>query len=108
MKQFLSLLSVAAWLAVGCIDLDGDEILPDEGSLTGGLVVDPVSESAFETSIIAAGTAAATTYDFGDADPSDDNIAGTTFDRIISIVFGGSQATVTGDENGIVTVSGSR
>ena len=55
MKQFLSLLSVAAWLAVGCIDLDGDEILPDEGSLTGGLVVDPVSESTFETSIIAAG-----------------------------------------------------
>ncbi len=106
MKQFLSLLSVAAWLAVGCIDLDGDEILPDEGSLTGGLVVDPVSESTFETSIIAAGTAAATTYDFGDADPSDDNIAGTTFDRIISIVFGGSQATVTGDANGIVTVSG--
>ncbi|MBQ6958760.1 MAG: carbohydrate-binding domain-containing protein [Bacteroidales bacterium] len=106
MKQFLSLLSVAAWLAVGCIDLDGDEILPDEGSLTGGLVVDPVSESTFETSIIAAGTAAATTYDFGDADPSDDNIAGTTFDRIISIVFGGSQASVSGDVNGIVSVDG--
>ena len=108
MKKILSLLSLAAWLAVGCIDLDGDEILPGDASFTGALVVDPVDASAFETSIVAASTAAATHYDFGDTDTSDDNIVNTTFDRIISIVFGGSQAMVSGDANGIVSVEGNR
>lgn len=36
----------------------------------------------------------------------EDAVANTSFDRTISIVFGASGATVTGDENGIVTVSG--
>ena len=36
----------------------------------------------------------------------DDNITNTNFARTISIVFGASGATVSGDENGIVTVSG--
>ena len=36
----------------------------------------------------------------------DDNIANTTFVRTISIVFGASGATVSGDENHVVTVSG--
>lgn len=38
---------------------------------------------------------------------ADDNIGSTTFDRTISIVFSGSgNATVTGDANGIVKISG--
>lgn len=37
---------------------------------------------------------------------SDDDIANTTFARTISIVFGSAGATVTGDETGIVSVSG--
>ena len=106
MKKLLILIFVATALAAGCIDLDGDETLPSDEIFTGGLVVDPVDESSFETSIVAAGTAAATHYDFGDADTSDDNISNTTFDRIISIVFGGSKASVSGDANGIVTVDG--
>ena len=36
----------------------------------------------------------------------EDAIANTSFDRTISIVFGAAGATVTGDDNGIVTVSG--
>jgi hypothetical protein len=36
----------------------------------------------------------------------DDAIANTTFDRTISIVFAATGATVSGDENGIVTVAG--
>lgn len=36
----------------------------------------------------------------------DDAIANTTFDRTISIVFADAGATVSGDENGIVAVSG--
>ena len=36
----------------------------------------------------------------------EDAIANTTFDRTISIVFADAGATVSGDENGIVTVSG--
>ena len=36
----------------------------------------------------------------------EDNIANTTFDRIISIVFSATGAKVTGDVNNIVTVSG--
>ena len=47
-------------------------------------------------------------FSFGDADTSDDNIANTTFDRVIAIAFGGSQATVSGDVNGIVSVDGNR
>ena len=37
---------------------------------------------------------------------SDDDIANTTFSRTISIVFGSAGATVTGDEKGVVSVSG--
>ncbi len=106
MKQFFLFLPLAALLAGGCVDFEGDEPLPVDDTVISGISVPTVDESAFAANIVAAGTAATTTYDFGDADTSDDNIAGTTFDRIISIVFGGSQATVTGDENGIVTVSG--
>lgn len=106
MKKSLPLLFVVLCLTAACIDLDGDEDQPIDDTLIGGLSVPTLDESTFEANIVAAGTAAVTTYNFGDADTSDDNIAGTTFDRIISIVFGGSQATVTGDENGIVTVDG--
>jgi hypothetical protein len=106
MKQFFLFLPLAAILAGGCVDFEGDEPLPVDDTVISGISVPTIDESTFATNIVAAGTAATTTYNFGDADTSDDNIAGTTFDRIISIVFGGSQATVTGDENGIVTVSG--
>ncbi len=106
MKQFFFLFPIAAMLAVGCVDFDGEEPIPVDNTPISEVSVPSIDESTFETSIVAAGTAAATSYNFGDADTSDDNIAGTTFDRIISIVFGGSQATVTGDENGIVTVDG--
>ena len=106
MKTHLILLLTAAAMAVGCIDFDGDEVSPvDNGT---GTVVNPVDESSFETTIVPAATAAGTSYDFGDADTSDDNIAGTTFDRVISIVYGSGGATVTGDEKGIVTVNGNR
>ncbi|MBR3449394.1 MAG: hypothetical protein IKH24_00970, partial [Bacteroidales bacterium] len=106
MKPFYLLLPLAAILAGGCVDFDGDEPLPVDDTVISGISVPAIDETTFATNIVAAGTAATTTYNFGDADTSDDNIAGTTFDRIISIVFGGSQATVTGDENGIVSVSG--
>ena len=106
MKKHLILLLTAAVIAVGCIDFDGDDNTPiDNGTEP---VVNPVDETTFETQIVPASTVAGTSYDFGDTDTSDDNIANTTFDRVISIVFGGSQATVTGDEKGIVTVDGNR
>ena len=105
MKTHLLLLLTAAALAVGCIDFDGPEIDPVNNNTEVNLV-NPVDDSAFETSIVAATTPAALSYNFGDADTSDDNIVNTTFDRVISIVFGGSQATVTGDDKGIVTVDG--
>ena len=38
----------------------------------------------------------------------EDAIDNTTFDRTISVVFGASGASVTGDDNGIVTVSGNQ
>ena len=107
MKTSLPLLFFAVLcITASCVDLDGDEPFPVDDTVISGISGPTIDESAFATNIVAAGTAATTTYNFGDADTSDDNIAGTTFDRIISIVFGGSQATVTGDENGIVTVSG--
>ena len=106
MKRFILFFPLAAVMAAGCIDFDGDEIQPVDDTSINVISVNPVDESTFDTEIIAASTAAGTTYDFGDADISDDNIVNTTFDRVISIVFGGSQATVTGDENGIVTVDG--
>ena len=106
MKTHLILLLTATALAVGCIDFDNDEVNPVDKGVE--IVVEPIDESIFETTIVPAATAAATSYNFGDADTSDDNIANTTFDRVISIVFGGSAATVTGDDKGIVTVSGNR
>ena len=106
MKPYITLFLAAVVLAAGCIEIDdSDPTVVDNGT---GIVVDPVDESTFETTIVPATTAASTTYNFGDADTSDDNIVNTTFDRVISIVFGGTQATVTGDEKGIVTVSGNR
>ena len=106
MKTHLILLLTAAALAVGCIEFDSDESAPVDN--TEQTVVNPIDETTFETTIVPAATAAGTSYNFGDTDTSDDNIANTTFDRVISIVFGGSQATVTGDEKGIVTVNGNR
>ena len=106
MKTSLPLFFAVICLTASCVVFDGDEPSPVDDTVISGISVPTIDESTFATNIVAAGTAATTTYDFGDADTSDDNIAGTTFDRIISIVFGGSQATVTGDENGIVTVSG--
>ena len=41
-----------------------------------------------------------------DTDDSDDNVANTEFDRTITITYSSSGASVTGDANGIVTVSG--
>lgn len=102
-KHFILFVTAAA-LVVGCIDFDRDEVSPVDPDDT--VVVNPVDESVFETTIVPASTVAGTSYNFGDADTSDDNIVNTTFDRVISIVYGGSQATVTGDEKGIVTVSG--
>ena len=104
MKTHLIFLLTAMALAVGCIEIDGDETKPVENEFE--TVVNPVDESTFETTIVPAATAAGTSYDFGDAETSDDNIVNTTFDRVISIVFGGSQATVSGDEKGIVKVDG--
>ena len=107
MKKVLLLLLTASVLVGACIDLDGDYPAIDE-TLIDEIIVDTLDETTFDTTIVPATTPAGTSYDFGDADTSDDNIVNTTFDRVISIVFGGSQATVTGDENGIVTVSGNR
>ena len=104
MKTHLILLLTAAVLVVGCIDFEGDEPSPVNPDDT--VIVNPIDESTFETTIVPATSAAGTAYNFGDTDSSDDNIVNTTFDRVISIVFGGSQATVTGDEKGIVKVDG--
>lgn len=107
MKTHLIFLLAAAALAVGCMEIGGDDPFPvNNNSNIDVNVVNPVDDSVFETAITPAATPAALTYDFGDTDTSDDNIVNTTFDRIISIVYGGSQATVTGDKNGIVTVDG--
>ena len=104
MKTHLALLLTVAVLAVGCIEIEGDEPSPIENGFEN--IVNPIDESTFETTITPASSPAGTSYNFGDSDTSDDNIVNTTFDRVISIVFGGSQATVTGDEKGIVTVDG--
>ena len=46
------------------------------------------------------------TVDFSAAEDKEDLIGNTSFDRTITIVYSASGATVSGDENGIVTVSG--
>lgn len=45
--------------------------------------------------------------DTGDTEDSDDNIANTTWDRTITITYSSSGASVSGDVNGIVNISGS-
>ena len=103
MKQYTAFILLAAALTAGCIDFD-DEPIPSNDVIE--TIVNPVDEATFDSPVTPASTPATTSYNFGDTDTSDDNIVNTTFDRVISIVFGGSRATVTGDEKGIVTVDG--
>ena len=48
------------------------------------------------------------TADITGAEPTEDLIANTSFDRTITIVYSASGATVSGDANGIVQVSGNK
>ena len=70
-------------------------MLPDDEE-TGTYVDEPVDPVEFD----------ATIEDPFELEDEDDNIANSSFDMTISVVFSATGATVTGDEKGIVTVSG--
>ena len=75
---------------------------------SGSLVVSTASgDLSLKLNIGQEGELTNTRLDSDDVDPDDEDIVSNTeFDRTVYITFGGSQATVAGDVNGIVTVSG--
>ncbi|MBR6876085.1 MAG: carbohydrate-binding domain-containing protein [Bacteroidales bacterium] len=95
MKQYFSFLFLPLLLLSGCEKSDpyGDPFgQGNNGSYT-DTPVDPVTpDTTIEDNFI--------------LEDEEDAIANTTFDRTISIVFSDAGATVSGDENGIVVVTG--
>ena len=62
MKTHLILLLTAAVLVVGCIDFEGDEPSPVNPDDT--VIVNPIDESTFETTIVPATSPAGNPYNF--------------------------------------------
>ncbi|MBR4524886.1 MAG: carbohydrate-binding domain-containing protein [Bacteroidales bacterium] len=94
MKKLINTLLFPALLLVGgCL---GNNQLDPYGQNNGSYTDTPVDPAATDTSI----------EDPFELEDEDDAIANTTFARTISIVFGASGATVTNDDNGIVSVDG--
>ena len=95
MKQYFSFLFIPLLLLSGCEKFDpyGD---PFGNGNNGSYTDDPVDPVTADTTI----------EDNFILEDEEDAIANTTFDRTISIVFADAGATVSGDDNGIVTVTG--
>ena len=88
-------------LASACSDDDPLSPFGPEGGFPGGF-----SGTGATTTPVDPVTPDTTVKDNFVLEDSEDDIANTTFTRTISIVFGSAGATVTGDEKGIVSVSG--
>ena len=95
MKKIISFLVLPLLLLSSCEKFDpyGD---PFGNGNNGSYTDDPVDPVTADTTI----------EDNFVLEDEDDAIANTTFDRTISIVFAAAGATVSGDENNIVTVVG--
>ena len=95
MKKIISFLVLPLLLLSSCEKFDpyGD---PFGNGNNGSYTDDPVDPVTADTTI----------EDNFVLEDEDDAIANTTFDRTITIVFAAAGATVSGDENGIVTVAG--
>lgn len=94
MKKLINLFLFPALLLVGgCL---GNNQLDPYGRGNESYTDTPVDPVAVDTSI----------EDPFELEDEDDAIANTKFKRTITIVFGASGATVTGDDNGTVTVDG--
>ena len=95
MKKYFSFLFLPLRLLGSCEKAD-PYVDPFGGGNNGSYTDDPVDPVVPDTLV----------EDNFVLEDEDDAIANTTFDRTISIVFAAAGATVSGDENGIVTVSG--
>ena len=95
MKKIISFLVLPLLLLSSCEKFDpyGD---PFGNGNNGSYTDDPVDPVTADTTI----------EDNFILEDEEDAIANTTFDRTISIVFADAGATVSGDDNGIVTVTG--
>ena len=94
MKKFISLFVIPLLLVCSCDDwFEFDWTGEDTPGAYTDTPVDPVTpDTTIEDPFV--------------LEDEEDAIDNTSFDRTISVVFAASGATVTGDENGIVTVSG--
>ena len=97
---FLSLLLAVGGCSTDLLDIEESNAVVDNTSGTGNAGDTSSDVKTPESDDSATDSATSVT------DDAEDNITGTDFDRTIAIVFGGTQATVTGDEHSIVTVSG--
>lgn len=78
-----------------------------EGTIRIPVTQEAASSSGGEGGSSSSGSGESITISSVDTDSSEDNVSRTTFDRRIYIVWSASGATVTGDVNGVVSVSGS-
>ncbi len=103
MKTRINLLQLPLLLLLASACSDDDPLSPfgPEGGFPGGF-----SGTGATTTPVDPVTPDTTVKDNFVLEDSDDDIANTTFTRTISIVFGSAGATVTGDEKGLVSVSG--
>ncbi len=97
MKKVLCMLLPVAIVAAGCEKED-----------IGGSVENPWGNSGSNGTAQSYTASGNSTVDITAAEPAEDLIANTNFDRTISIVFSSGGATVSGDANGIVSVNGSK
>ena len=95
MKEFTPLLLLSLLLVLGACD-KSDPYGPFDPGNGGSNTADPVDPVVPDTTV----------EDPFVLEDEDDDIANTTFDRTISVVFAAAGATVSGDDNGIVTVLG--
>ena len=96
MKKATVVFLTTAIACAGCSKF-GDDILDPFNNNEGSVVTSTVHYEATGDN----------TVSIADAEPEEDLIANTEFDRTISIVFSATgAATVSGDEKGIVTVNG--
>lgn len=94
-RSIVTLWAAALALLAGCGDSDPLELFGPGGNGT----ATSQAETVTPDTAVSAGFV---------PDDTEDNIANTEFDRTIRITFSSAGATVTGDEKGIVSVSGNR
>lgn len=78
----------------------------NDGTARSGYITFTSGDISAKLTVSQQGESGGGTIESDDTEDSEDNVANTEFDRTIYITYSTAEATVSGDENGIVTVTG--